>query len=183
VLPNLKIGAFYRLQAGALHDDDVIAVPAAPVDWAWNDTSGRLESILMVDVSPRVQLPFLPGENWILMIKGRMIYNTLNGQASILARPGLTWFWIVDRQPLLNVSLNYEMYFPLNFGTTPVYQAYPYLTLLWHAAPELGIELGGAYKTTIWSTSQGWRDRGWTEYAIPVTSWVVSLGAVIQLAW
>jgi hypothetical protein len=190
VLPNLKVGALYRLQAGARHDNDVIADPVTK-QGAWNDTSQRLESVLMVDVSPRFTLGFLPGngksafsgDNWVFMLKGRYLYNTWNGQMSVMARPELTWFWIRDRDPLLNVSLSYEMYFPLNFGTTLIYQGYPYLSLLYHAAPELGIELAGAYKTTVWSTSESWASAGWASYSTPVQSWTFSLGVVYTPVW
>jgi hypothetical protein len=181
---NLKVGAFYRLQAGALHDDDVIAAFSGPSDWVWNDTTGRLESLVMLDLSPRFLLDFLPGGNWVLMLKTRYAYNTFNGQQSILARPELTYFWMMDRLPVLNASLSYEMYFPLNFGSTLLYQAYPYLTLLWHATPEIGIELGGAYKSTVWSSSKSWVvDAGWSPYSETVASWTVSLGLVMNLSF
>jgi hypothetical protein len=178
-LPNLKLGAFYRVQAAARHNDDVTAILVGSPDWQWADTSGRLESVLMLDASPRFLLPFLPGENWVLMTKTRLIYNaSYQNETSLLIRPELTYFWIVDRVPLLNASLSYDRYFALNFGEAPLYQSYPYLTLLWHATPELGIELGGGYKATTWSTSASWADAAWSSYAIPVRSWVASLGIV-----
>ncbi|MGA2640757.1 MAG: hypothetical protein ABSG21_07615 [Spirochaetia bacterium] len=177
VIPNLKVGALYRVQAGARHDDDVIPNTSTQ-QGVWNDTSQRLESILMLDVSPRFQLGFLPGSNWVLMLKGRYLYNAWNGQMSVMARPELTWFWIQDRDPFLNISLSYEMYFPLNFGTTFVYQSYPYLTVLWHAGPEIGVEISGAYMTTVWSTSTSWAAQGWGSYSTPINSWKFSLGIV-----
>jgi len=177
-IPNLKVGALARLQAGARHDDDVIA-NVGTNQWERNDTSSRLESVLMLDVSPRFKLDFLPGTNWVLMLKSRYLYNTWNGQMSIMARPELTWFWIRDRDPFINVALSYELYFPLNFGSTLIYQSYPYLTVLWHATPELGIELAGAYKTTVWSTSASWGALpGWSPSSTPVNSWAFSLGVV-----
>jgi hypothetical protein len=183
LIPNLKVGALYRLQAGALHDDDVIA-SSGPTDWVWNDTTGRLESLFMLDVSPRFLLDFLPGANWVFMLKTRYAYNAFNGQQTILARPELTYFWMQDRLPVLNASLSYEMYFPLNFGSTPLYQSYPYLTLLWHATPEIGVELGGAYKTTVWSSSKSWVvDAGWSPYSETVASWTVALGLVVNLSY
>jgi hypothetical protein len=178
VLPNLKLGALYRLQAGARHDNDVIA-NLSTNQWDWNDTSGRLENILMLDASPRFLLDFLPGRDWVFMLKSRFLYNaSYENQMSVLARPELTWFWIQDRVPLLNVSLSWELYFPLNFGSTLIYESYPYVTLLYHATPEIGIELAGAYKTTVWSTSTSWTAAGWDPYSTPVSSWVFSLGIV-----
>jgi hypothetical protein len=180
VIPNLKVGALARIQAGARHDEDVIANQATQ-QWDWNpDVPRRLEGVLMLDVSPRFKLDFLPGANWVLMLKSRYLYNTFNGQMSILARPELTWFWIVDRDPFLNVSLSYEMYFPLNFGSSLIYQSYPWLSLLYHATPEIGIELAAAYKTTTWSTSKSWGDppTSWSPYSTPVSTWAFSLGVV-----
>jgi hypothetical protein len=177
VVPNLKVGALYRVQAGVRHDNDVIANPVTQ-QGEWNDTSQRLESVLMLDVTPRFQLSFLPGGNWVLMLKGRYLYDAWNGQMSVMARPELTWFWIQGRDPFLNISLSYEMYFPLNFGTTLIYQSYPWLSLLYHATPEIGIELSGAYKTTTWSTSSSWASQGWNSYSTAINSWAFSLGVV-----
>jgi hypothetical protein len=177
LLKNMKIGAFYRLQAGAHHDSDWAHIPiSAPPwwEWGWKDASSRLEHLLMLDVSPRFLLDFLPGQNWVLMLKGRYIYNTFENQMSILARPELTWFWIQDRVPLLNVSLSYEAYFPLNFGETLLYQGYPYVNLLWHASPDWMLELGGAYKTTAWSTTEG---------LVYFNCWVVALGVIYNLSF
>lgn len=182
VILNLKVGALYRVQAGARHDNDVIANQTTQ-QGEWNDTSQRLESILMLDVSPRFQLGFLPGANWVLMLKGRYLDDVWNGQMSVMARPELTWFWIRDRDPFLNISLSYEMYFPVNFGTTFIYQSYPWLTVLWHAGPEIGVEISGAYMTTVWSTSTSWAAAGWATYSTPINSWEFSLGVVYTPSW
>ena len=177
LIPNLKVGALARLQAGARHDNDVLA-DVATNNFAWADTSGRLEGELMLDATPRFKLDFLPTGNWVFLLKSRFEYNTFNGQMSVLARPELTWFWIRDRDPLLNLSLSWEIYFPLNFGSTLIYENYPYLTALWHATPDVGIELSGAYKTTVWSTSDSWTTQAWGTYSVAQQSWVVSLGVV-----
>jgi hypothetical protein len=187
VLKNLKVGALYRLQAGAHHDNDWIVNPSPPPGWVWRDTSLRFEHLLMLDVSPRFLLDFLPGRNWVLLLKGRFIYNpSYENELSIMARPELSWFWVQDRVPILNVSLSYQLYFPLNFGTPPLYQSYPYLTLLWHATPDVALELGGAYKTTIWSASQELIDSGdpiTGAFPVIVHTWVVSLGVIITLSF
>lgn len=182
LLPNLKVGVFDRLQAGARHDDDVLA-NLSTNGWSWADTTGRWEDVVMLDLSPRFQLGAPGADSWVLMLKNRLEWNTANGQVSYLIRPELTWFWIVDRVPILNAALSYEMYFPLNFGTTILYQAYPYLSLLWHATPEVGIELAGAPKSTVWSTSSSWTAAAWDPYSATVHTWEVSLGAVITLSF
>ncbi|HEY9595601.1 MAG TPA: hypothetical protein VHE79_14070 [Spirochaetia bacterium] len=178
-IPNLKVGAFYRLQAGARHDDDWVSDGSG--DWLWQDATSRPESVLMLDASPRFQLAFLPGETWVLMLKARWLYNTFNGEQSLLAWPQLTWFWLSGGAPFLDVMASYEVYFPLSFGSTPVYESYPYVTVLWHVTPELGIELGGAYRTTIWSTSASERAVVGTTYAVTESRWVVSAGVVLVL--
>jgi hypothetical protein len=181
VLKNLKLGAFYRVQDGAHHDDDW-SNPGP--GWSWQDTTGRFEQLLMLDASPRFLLDFLPGRDWVFMLKTRYIYNaSYENQQSIMARPELTWFWIQDRVPLLNVSMSYELYFPLNFGSTFVYEGYPYLSLLWHATPEVALELGGAYKSTVWSTSAAAKTRAEPSYQVTFNTWVVSLGVVFTLAY
>ena len=185
LLKNLKIGALYRLQAGAHHDDDwTHQVVTSGIAWGWNNTNTRLEHLFMLDASPRFLLDFLPGRNWVLMLKGRYIYTTYQNEMSILAQPSLTWFWVQDRVPILNVSLSYDAYFPLNFGDTTVYESYPYLTVLWHATPDLGIELSGAYKTIAWSSSQnpGFASNGGLPYnPVYFSTWVVSFGIVYSL--
>ena len=178
VVPNLKVGALARVQAGVRHDNDLLPADIATGDFSWRDSSDRAEGVLMLDASPRFQLGFLPTGNWVFMLKNRLLYNTFNGQASVMTRPELTWFWIRDRDPFLNLSLSWEIYFPLGWGTTTVYQNYPYLTALWHATPDFGIELSGAYKTTVWSTSSAWAAAGGNSYSVAVQSWVVSLGVV-----
>jgi hypothetical protein len=184
VLPNLKLGLFDRLQSGARHDDDVQALTSGPTDWAWADTTNRWENVLMLDASPRFQLGAPGSDTWVFMLKNRLIWNMANNDLSFMTRPELTWFWIVDRVPLLNVALSYETYAPLNFGSTPVYQSYPYLSVLWHATPEIGIELAGAPKATVWSTSESWAAlSGWSQYSETVRSWTISLGAVITLTF
>ena len=183
VLPNLKLGGFYRLQAGARHDDDWVRSEEDPLAWVWADTADRWESIVMLDASPRFLLDFLPGENWVFMLKTRVIYNTFNSDVSILARPELTYFLMVDRVPVLNATLSYQLYFPLNFGSTIVYQHYPYLSLLWHATPEVGIELSGAYRTTAWSASAEELSVHGDPYTVYASRWIVSLGAVITLTF
>ncbi len=177
VLKNLKVGVFWKLQQGVRHDDDWIASGA---DWIWRDTRGRFEHLLMLDVTPRFLLPFLPGENWVVSLKGRYIFNAFNLHHSIYLRPGLTFFLIRNRNPLLNVSLNYGVYFPLNFSESFIYEHEPYLTLLFHLTSRIKIETTAAFRTVMWSTSREVLESGEGGYLIPDQSFVIGAGILFM---
>lgn len=177
---NLKVGAFYRVQQGVRHDDDWIE---PTVDWwEWVDSTNRSEQVLIADVSPRFLFDFLPGENWVFAVKNRYHYNTYNGQHSLMVRPGLTYYLLRNRDPLLNLSFNYGFYIPLNFGDTFLYEHEPYLSVLYHLNRNIKLELTTAFKTVIWSTS----DDSWANgdtYAVPNRSFVVGLGVLFPVSF
>jgi hypothetical protein len=178
-LKNLKVGAFYRLQAGVRHDDDW--VNPTPLPWSWEGTAGRFENVFMLDASPRFLLDFLPGRAWVFMLKGRYIYNTFENQQSVMVRPELSFFLIVDGEPLLDFQAAYEAYFPLNFGSTFIYESYPWLGVHYHVTPELMLEMGGSYKATVWSSSQQWLAAGNSPYQLTYSRWVMSVGMIWTL--
>jgi hypothetical protein len=180
LLKNLKAGAFYRLQQGARHDDDWIE-PSVGV-WEWVDSRSRTEQVLILDLSPRFLLDFLPGRNWVFAVKNRYHYNTFNDQQSILIRPGLTYFLVRSREPVLNLSLNYGFYIPLNFGETFLYEHTPYLSALYHLNRNIKLELSAAYKTVIWSSSED-SLANWDTYAVPNRSFVVGFGVLFPVSF
>ena len=179
--PNVKAGAFVRVQQGARHDDDWIE--PTPGAWEWRDTLDRTEVVAIADVTPRVQLGFLPGENWVLALKGRYELNTFNMQQSIKVRPGLTYFWIVDRNPLLNASIAYEAYFPLNFSEVPIYDQWLYLDLLYHLTPTIKLEASVARRTAIWTDSEDFKAVALPgeSYEFEYKSWVIGFGVLYML--
>jgi hypothetical protein len=177
---NLKLGAFYRLQTGALHDDDW-GMQAGT--WGWADTRDRMEHLLILDASPRFLLDFLPGRNWVFMLKGRYELNSFDLQQTLLVQPGLTYFWMRNREPVLNISLNYGLYFPLNFGDTLIYEHAPYLELLYHLSPTVKLELTGTYRLRTWSTSEDFLSEfDGATYSARSGSFVLGFGAVFALA-
>jgi len=182
-LKNLKVGGFYRLQAGVRHDDDWVSNPNPSGPWLWQDTRGRMENELMLDVSPRFLLDFLPGRSWVLMVKGRYIYNTFENQQSIMVRPELTFFWLVNEEPFLDFLAAYEAYFPLNFGSTLIYESYPWIGIHYHVTPDLMLELGASYKSTVWSSSQEWLATPPNPpYQVIYSRWVASFGVIYTLS-
>ncbi len=178
---NVKAGAFYRLQAGAHHDDDWV-VTTYP-QWDWRETSGRLEHLVLLDVTPRFLLDFLPGGNWVGSVKNRYAYNFYNAHQTLLVRPGLTWFWMVDREPVLNVSAQYATYLSLNFGDRFWYRHGPYLNVLYHVTPFLQIDASLARHTIYWTESREFEARhpGETYERNTYSPWVVDVGFVVTL--
>lgn len=174
---NVKVGAFYRLQAGARHDDDWVKDDA--MMWEWQDASDRYEHLLILDVTPRFLLEFLPGENWVLYLKNRYIYNTFNDHHVLQTRPSLTYFHLVDREPLLNVTAAFDTYFSLNFGETAVYRFYPYVNVLYHLSPLIKIDASFAPETVVWSTSQDAIDDG--PYTVRYRPYVFGLGVIFYV--
>jgi hypothetical protein len=174
---NVKAGAFVRLQQGVLHDDDWIE--ESPGVWEWDDPAERTEVVAIADVTPRFQLDFLPGENWVVAVKARYELNTGDLHQSIKARPSLTYFWIVDRNPVLNATIAYEAYFPLNFGSTLLYEKWVYLNLLYHLTPTVKLEAGIARRVITWTDSEEFEDLFPAEdYEIDAKSWVIGLGVL-----
>ena len=178
---NVKAGAFYRLQAGAHHDDDWI-VTTYP-EWDWRDTSRRFEHLVMVDVTPRFLLDFLPGGNWVGSVKNRYAYNFFNDHQTLLVRPGLTWFWLVDREPVLNVSAQYATYLSLNFGDRFWYRHGPYLNVLYHVTPFLVVDASLARQAIYWTESSEFQRRHPNEAYVRNTyaPWVLDVGLIVSL--
>jgi hypothetical protein len=148
---HVKVGGFYRRQAGARHDDDWVDLKPG---WEWQDTRNRLENVLMLDVTPRFLLPFMPGRNWVFAFKTRYLFNTFNTHQTITLRPGLTYFLMPGREPLLNFTLNYELYLALNYSSTLLYEHWPYLDIMYHLSPTVKLSARVGYRVTTWSTSE-----------------------------
>lgn len=147
---NVKLGAFYRLQLGARHDDDWIEVGSS---WLWEDSTRRVEHLALLDITPRFLLPFLPGKNWVVSAKGRYEYNFSHDLHAILVRPGLTYFWLRDREPFLNFTAQYAAYLPLNFGSRLWYKHGSYVSTLFHVTDYLLVDIGVMRQWTYWSES------------------------------
>lgn len=148
-LKNLKAGLFYSLEIGARHDDDWINLNG---EWLWVNSSTRAEHSLMADISPRFLLSFLPGRNWVINFKTRYFYNFYNNHQKIYLNPELSYFWLINRQPVLNTSLAYGLYFPLNFSEALIYKQGPYLNILYHLNDILKLEFQSDLSLTSWTS-------------------------------
>jgi len=179
LLPNLKAGALYRLQFNARHDDDWIEEGTT---WLWAETSGRAEHVAIIDLTPRFLLNFLPGQNWVLSSKFRYEFNITNAQQSLLARPGLTYFQVRDREPVLNISAQYATYLSLNFGAVPWYRHGPYLNVLYHLSPNIQLDVSASRQWIYWSESEQFlADFPTVTYEQNVYSpWLVDVGFILR---
>lgn len=186
LIDNLKVGAFYRLAFGERHDEDWVESGS---EWIWRDTSRRPEHSLILDATPRFLLEFLPGEDWVLSAKARYALtlfsqdDELVTMSTLLLRPGLTWFWIRDREPVLNVSVHYAAYIPLDFGENWWYRHGPYVNLVYHLTPDLMIDASVGRQNIFWSESskfdEVWPDNG---YSVNVYQpWTIGVGVIYRL--
>jgi hypothetical protein len=173
LIRNLKVGAFYRLQRGMRHDDDWVFLDPG---YNWAETKDRSENVLILDASPRFLLDFLPGRNWVFMLKARYLYNTFNDQQTVTLRPGITYFLMKDRRPLINFSFSYELYLPLNYGSSTVYAQWPYLEVVYHASDVLKPFVSLSYRTVEWSTSEDVREQGEPAYDLDYRAFVIGGG-------
>lgn len=155
----LKVGAFYRLQSGARHLGDWQFDAGPPDTHWWNDTSNRFEHMVYIDATPRFLLPRLPGKNWVAPVKLRYFYNFSNGDHRLLIRPGISYVIMPDREPILNLSLNYNLYFALNSTEIPLYSHGPYISVLGHLNEWLKWEGRASYRYSAYLKDDGdsWR--------------------------
>jgi hypothetical protein len=127
---NLKVGLFFSRRQGIRHDDDWLKNSSGT--WMWQNTNNRAENYAILEVSPRMLMPFLPGKNWVFEFRTRAERNLENDQNTLKLKPILTYFWLKGGSPFMNFFLQYEAYLPLNYGTESIYQTWIYSGFLFH---------------------------------------------------
>lgn len=177
----LKIGAFYKRQMGARHNEDWVW--SDPVSWVWQNVNARAEGLLVLDVTPRWLMPFLPGGSWVGEAKLRYLYNYYNSDTTLLVRPGLTYFWMREGRPLLHVSLQYEADLALNYGRTVFAEHWAYLGLLKPFSERFQLGVQGAYHLWNWSSTAYYaaNTSPSTQFVVAQSSVSVGLIAVVHL--
>ncbi len=153
---NLRVGGFYRAQAGARHDADWISENGK---WKWRNTNNRTEHLAIGDVTPRVMLDFLPGKRWVFELKNRYEYNFFNDLQTFSTRPGLTYFWFRGGEPFVNFFLQYEVWLPLNWSDHTVWETWVYGGFLFHVNDWLKMGLFGAWRETQWSATPSFKQK------------------------
>jgi hypothetical protein len=148
---NLKLGAFYRTQSGARHDDDWTNNGAGV--WFWRPTTNRPESVMVLDATPRASL----GARFVGSLKVRYEHNFFNGQRTLKLEPEVAWFWLDGLTPKATIFLRHGTYIPLNFGSRAYYERWWYLAGLWHPSDAVSVGPSVALRDVIWSTSDAYR--------------------------
>jgi hypothetical protein len=179
---HLKLGAFYRLQYGARHDDDWTSDPAGGPSWIWTDSTRRPEHVLLLDAFPRMNLTFLPGKAWIGSLKTRYERNFRFNEDMLHVQPELSFFWMDGLKPKATFFLRHETVWALNFGNRGVWQRWHYAAALWHPRPGLSFGPLAALREEVWSTSREFAARlpGRT-YTTLYRAWVFGGTLVVHL--
>lgn len=155
---GVKAGMFYKRQWGARHDDDwIVTGDAATARAKWAPTAERGEDIFMLDLTPRAELGFMPGGPWVTELKARYEANLLNGQQTIKLRPGLTYFWFGPEKPVATLFARYELYLPLNYGVSSIYERWLYLGGLYHLNDVFQVGPFLAHRAITWGTSESFK--------------------------
>ena len=178
LLPGIKIGAFYSREYGLRHYADW-----APTNgvWSWTQTNARAEDFFIFDMTPRVQLNFLPTENWVAELKARYEFNAFNHEQTLMLRPGLTYFWLREDEPFINFFLQYEADIALNYGVQTVAERWLYLGGLYHVCNSVDLGAYAALKWQNWGSPPAYIAKGVLPYNVGAESTVIGLLAILHL--
>jgi len=176
-IQNLKLGAFYRIAYGLRHNEDWMSMNGK---WSWADTNSRGESLWILDATPKATLGFISMDHWVAELKTRLINNIFDHEQTLFLRPGLTYFWLKDQQAFLNFFLQYEMQFPLNYGTSTINEQWLYFGALYRLLSDLDVGAYTALKWETWDSPAVYLAKGGTPFSLTAQSYVLGLVAVFQ---
>ncbi len=177
---NLKVGAFYRIQQGARHDDDWVEPRKG--EWIWQDTSRRSEHVFILDATPRMELPIGSRGSWVGALKNQYLIDTFNNHRTYKLRPELNYFWMKGLNPFMNFFVHYEVYFPLNYGVSSIYETWLYTGGLYHY--KQNVSLGGylALRDAIWGSSADWKKQSSEDYRVKYKANVIGLLVIFEFS-
>lgn len=173
---QLKVGAFYRRSYGIRHDEDWVTNGT----WGWRETNSRGEDFWILDATPRIGLDTIGMNNFVAELKTRFINNTYNHNQMVFVRPGLTYFWLKEDQPFINIFLQYEMQFALNYGPQVLNERWLYFGALYKACPNFDIGIYNALMWENWGSYGDYTRRGGPAYNISTQTYVVGLVGIFN---
>lgn len=171
---NLKLGASIARRYGLRHDEDWVRDDQG--NWHWQPTNGRAEDFFIADVTPQARLGFLSERNWAAELRVRHLWNTFNGDRTLKIRPGISYLW----DPA-TVQLQYEVYFPLNYGVRTVYETWLYLGAIFPLSRDF--QLGGfaARRTETWGGSDLLFRQTGNAFEIRALSYIFGITAIFRI--
>ncbi len=178
----LRFGAFYRRQWGVRHDSDW-QFPST--QWEWIDVNSRGEDVLVLDATPRVLLPFLPGSDWVGELRVRYEFNTFGSLHTLLFRPGIKYFILEDGQPRWQFYGQFEAYVPLNYGRSFIYETWTYLGAMRFFAPWVQVGLYTSLRSRNWGSTAFYtaNTAPASTFLITEWSWMIGLNAIFQISF
>ncbi|GEM_PF-4267457 len=164
---NIKVSGYYRNSYGLRHQDDWIKENNI---WKWIDSSKRRESILGTNIILRAV--YLDN---ILELRTSLERNFHNQQNTMKIRPGITHLFMNSGSPFINLFLQYEAYFPLNYHEKLIYKHGLYTGMLYHWKKWIKPGLFLKYTTTVWQNSEDAISRNVPSYNISDTSTIIGV--------
>ncbi len=114
----------------------------------------RFQYQKIFDVTPRFLVPMIFNNNAVASLKIRYQYNFFNNHQTLLFKPGLNYFYMIDRKPIWSTSLAYSFYFPLNFSESLLYEHGPYVNFLYHINKLIKLEARANLHFRTWTTGE-----------------------------
>ena len=155
---NVKISAYYQRSYGLRHQNDWIVKDGK---WHWIDSSDRGENIFGTSIS----LKELVSLN-ILEFKTSIERNFKNNHNTLKLRPGITHIFLNDGSPFINIFLQYEAYFPLNYHDELIYKKGIYSGVLYHWRKNIKPGLFFKVTESTWSNSDTAISKGVEAYKV-----------------
>lgn len=161
---NFRGGLFYKRQYGFRHDEDWVVDPV--VSWKWLDTNSRGEDLLIADLSPKILIPFLPGDAWSLEFKTRFERNFFNSNQNLRFMPTLTYYWIRNDRAFINFYFQLEEALALNYGSIRFPEKWTYFGFLYNLSSSWQFGISAANKTLSWSNTADYKNATGATYTV-----------------
>lgn len=164
---ELKLGYFFEHAVGRRYDADWKKVDGT---WQWTDVAGRGENFHVFDLTSLFDLDVLPGDTWTGELKLRYVINARNSQETLRVRPGVNYFVLVKGKPFLRLVGQYELYVPLNYGVSKIYETWIYLAAFAHLSDAMELGLSVADHSVTWGSTSSFESTTGTDFKVGVDS-------------
>lgn len=161
---NIKVSAYFKRSYGVRHQNDWIKENGS---WVWLNSSDRGENTFGTDLSYRTIY-----QDNILELRSTLERNLFNDQTTIKIRPGITHLFLKTGSPFINLFLQYEAYFPLNYHEKKIYKHGIYSGILYHWRDMIKPGLFIKFTKSTWNNSDDASIRNVPNYEVTESSTV-----------